>query len=706
MTETAERGWRSDRARVTGQARYAGDVPCPDALFAAFLLSTERHARIRSIDSSAVEELDGVVAVLTGADIGERLFGRSLRDYPILAVDRVRFVGQRVAAVAAVDEATAREAVDAIVVDYEPLEALLTLGEALAADVVLHDEPSRYVGADDDHPEGNYQGGVAAREGEDIDAAFRACDAEYEHEFTWGRNHSAPLEAHACLVVPGEERTTVYSAHKEPYALQRSLAYLTGRPEEHFDVEPIPIGGDFGAKAAPFLEAACYLLAERTGRPVRSTMGYFEELTSTAARHPGRMRLRTGLRDGRIHAFEAETLLDGGAYAGLKPLPTRIVPFVGLPMAHYRVANSDERLAAVYTNTLPAGHVRSPGEFKAVFAGESHLDMMARARGVDPVDFRLQHVAHPETERILQRLREIVADWRSELPDDTGIGIAVFDRSPGAGRTRVVARADRDGVHLQVPVPDQGSGMYATFQRMAADTLGIERTDITIDPVGAEPGLTDRGAGASRVTIIAGGAVVDACRHLIGELGGIPVDGGEGLNWIATRLTELDRDEVITEGEVETTQRGTPSYGGLAIQIHVDRGTGRVEGQRAHLVVDGGRVWNPVGYRGQLEGGFVYGLSQTLYEDLVVEDGQVVTASLGDYKLACASDVPPLGIELLPPLPDQDPDEIRGGVGELSNIGVAAAVANAIEDAVGVRVTQLPITAEAVWRSLRERPAG
>jgi CO/xanthine dehydrogenase Mo-binding subunit len=703
VAEARNSEWRSDRARVTGRARYSADVECPDALHAAFLLSQERHARIVSIDVSEAEALAGVEAVLTGADIGTRLFGRSLRDYPILAVDRVLFIGQRVAAVAAVDVETARRALELIQVEYEPLDAIVDLDQAFSDDApILHPDLLQYEGVEPDHPEGNYQGGVASRQGDDIDTAFVACDEVIENVFSFDRNHCAPLETHACLVVPGDDQTVIYSAHKEPYGLRRSLAYLTGQSEEHFVVAPISIGGDFGAKAVPYMEATCYLLARKTARPVRASMNYFEELTSTAGRHPGRMRLRTGLRDGRMHAFEMEVLTDGGAFAGLKPLSTRTVNFVGLPMAHYDIPNTDERLVAVYTNSLPAGHVRSPGEFKSVFAGESHVDILARACGVDPIDLRLSHVHHPQPERILHRLREIVGRWRAEATEDAvGIGISVFDRSPGGGRTRVLCDAAAEGVRLLVPVPDQGSGMYATFQRMAAVTLGVRVEDVTIVATGADPRLTDRGAGASRVTSIAGGACVQACRSLLMELGGAEPGSGEGY-WIADRLAELGRERVSTRGEVSTTQRGTPSFGGMAVQLHVDRDTGRIDLLRAHIVIDGGEVWNPVGYRGQLEGGFVYGLSQTLYEDLVVEDGQVVAASLGDYKLACVADVPPLEIDMLPPLDaDRGADEIRGGVGELTNIGVPGAVANAIDDAVGVRIRHLPITAEAVWSALR-----
>ena len=694
--------WLDERSRVTGEARYSADVRCPKALHAAFVLSPEPHARIVSVDTSEAESVPGVEAVLTGQDIGVRRFGRSLRDYPVLAVDRVLFAGQRVAAVAAVDADTARRAAELVLIEYEPLDALLSLDAVLAGEgPVLHPELSTYDGIEPDHPDGNLQGGVVDAHG-DVEQVFLEAEECFEHHFSWDRSHQAPLEAHGCLVIAGDERTTVYSSHKEPYGLRRELARLGGRPEEHFVVAPINIGGDFGAKATPLVEAACFFLSERTGRPVRTTMTYLEELVSTSARHPGWLRIRTGLRGGRFRAYEMEAVMDGGAFAGMKPRPSRTVQVVGMAMRHYRVPNADERLVTLYSNNLPGGHVRGPGEFQAVFAGESHLDMIARARGVDPIGLRLDNVVFPETERILHRLQEVVAGWRAQGRSGGGIGISVFDRAAGPGRTRVEASATIDGVVLRIPVPDQGAGMYATFQRIAASTLAVPPASVTIEPVGADPKLTDRGAGASRVTAVAGRACVDACERLLEQLGEVPSGGQDGY-WIAERIGTGGDPIVHSTGEADVKEKGHPTFGGLAIELHVDERTGRIEVERAMLVVDGGKVWNPVGYRGQLEGGFVYGLSQSLYEQLIVEDGQVVTASLGDYKLACVSDVPPLEIELLAPLDeDREVDTIRGGVGELSNLGVAPAVANAIDDAVGVRITRLPITSEAVWRGLRE----
>lgn len=693
--------WRSDFDRVTGKIPYTADVPCPHALHAAFVLSPERHAKIVSIDTSEAEALEGVEAVLTGKELGELYIGRSLRDLPVLAVDRVLFVGQRVAAVAAVDAETARRAAELVVVEYQPLDALLTLEDAFnRSEPVLHPKLQTYEGIDEDHPDGNLQGGTAIASG-DVEQGFEEADRLYEHVFRWDRSHSAPLETHGCLVVAGDDQTVVYASHKEPYNLRRDLARLSGRPLEHFVIAPANIGGDFGAKGAPLVEAACFFLSERTGRPVRTMMTYLEELTTTSARHPGYLRMRTGLKDERLHANEIEAVLDGGAFAALKSHPNRAVWILGLALHPYHVPNFDERLVVAYTNTLPGGHVRGPGEFQAVFCGESHLDMIARERDIDPIEFRLANVKFPQTKRILRQLEGVVETWRSESQGRTGIGIAVFDRAGGMGRTRVELMATVDGVVLRTPVPDQGSGMYQTFQRMAATMLNVDIGDIAIEPVGADPKLTDSGTGASRVTAVAGQACRDACSQLLERLE-VDAPQEESGFWIADRLREIHQKSIELTAEVSTKEKSPAMFGGLAIELTVDSKTGQVGVERAELFIDGGEIFNPVGFRGQVEGGFIYGLSQTLFEQLITEDGQIVTASLGDYKLACVGDIPPLEVHLLPPLKeDSDPDAIRGGAGELTNLGVGAAVANAIDDAVGVRIQQLPITAEVVWRALR-----
>lgn len=417
------------------------------------------------------------------------------------------------------------------------------------------------------------------------------------------------------------------------------------------------------------------------------------------------MRLRTGLRDGVLLTHESETVFDGGAFAALKPQPVTIVSAVGIPSHPYLAPHRSESAVAAYTNNLPGAQVRSPGEFQATFAGESHIDMIARVRGEDPLEFRLRCARRPEARKVLGGLVEPVSKWRAQQDGTTGIGVAVFHRGSGPGDTTVACRATAAGVELTVSTPDQGAGSYTVFQRLAARTLEVEPDRVLVRAGGTDLALTDAGAGASRVTAIAGRACIEACKSLLDEIGGLG-SGSSGGYWIADRLGRLGREVVSVSGRWQVARgesRTPPTHGAMAIELDVDTETGVIRLHRCLLVVDAGLVVNEVGHRGQLEGGFVYGIGQTLYEDLIIEDGQVVTASLGDYKLASASDVPPLEIRLLPPSEDEDEMEALRPVGELGNLGVAPAVANAIDDAVGVRVTELPITAERVWSKLRGR---
>ena len=693
--------------RVTGGITFVNDVRCADALHAAFTLSTYEHAKIR-VDVSPALEVPGVVAAISGAEIGKNLVGRKVKDYPLLARDRVLYMGQRIATVAAEDRETARRAAELVEVDYEPLPPVRDAIAALAdGALVIHPDYRSYQGAVPDRPHQNTQGQQDRSTG-DYHAGFDESDEVFETAYRVSRIHSAALEPHACLVVPAGDVVHVYSTHKAPYDLRRDLAQLSGRPEEHFTIHPTPIGGDFGSKGVGLIEVACYFLAMAAGRPVRCVMSYYEVLTATGARHPTEIRLRTGLRGARMHAHRTDVLLDGGAYAALKAHPLAVVPVIGAPVELYEVANVYERCETVYTNSLPGAHVRSPGEFQAAFAGESHVDQLARSQGMDPIQFRLKNTSAPALHQVLERLQVKVDRWRSEIEDeaDTGIGIAVCFRDVGPGSTTASCRADRDGsVEIRLATPDQGAGSYTLFRRLAATTLGISEDAISVRAAGTDQALADSGAGASRVSAVAGRATIRACEALVEELGGPPAEdagpveasGNGSRHWIATRLESLGRDEVRATGSWTIgfpLPEGSRSYAAIALEVKIDRDTGEFDIRRASIVADTGVVINPVAHRGQIEGGFIYGLSQATLEQLVVEDGQVVTASLGDYRILSAADIPPLEVEVIEYA--ENPFSGMRSVGELANVSAAPALANAIEDAIGVRISELPINSERI----------
>ncbi|NBH07417.1 xanthine dehydrogenase family protein molybdopterin-binding subunit [Amycolatopsis sp. SID8362] len=690
-------------AKVDGGAAYVADVRAPEALHVAFVHSPFPHARVTGVDTSDALAMPGVVDVLTHREIGEILLGRALRDYPVLAGDRVLCAGQRVAAVAAVDPATAVAAAAAVDVGYEPLPEITGLDEAMGTDDPLHPRYAEYPGAVSDRPGPNAQGIWATEEGE-VDPMFAAAGHVFDHTFTAARNHSAPLEPHACLVSVTEGRVDIWATHKEPFNLRRLVAEVGNVPVDTVRVHLSPVGGDFGSKGFPYVEIACYLLARRTGRPVRHTMSYDEELTTTATRHPAKVRLRTAVTGGVVRALHAETVIDGGAFGGVKAVPMVVIPTIHAPYGSYAVANRRESCVSYYSNNLPGGHVRAPGEFQALFASESQVDVIAHELGIDPVEFRHANAANARVRRIVAELRETVGKWRAESSGKRGVGVALTFRDTGPGLSTVRCVVASDGVRIELSVVDQGSGSYSLFERLAAETLGVPREFIRIQAVdvGADPALQDSGTGASRVTAVAGTAVVESCRAALAELGGAP--GERGGYWPFRRLAELGVPSVVAEGTAAAGWPAPPdvdvrSHAGIAVEVGVDEETGRIDVRRALLVADTGRVFNEVAHRGQLEGGFVYGLSQTLLEELIVEDGAVVTATLGDYRIASAADVPPLEVRVLEPAAADD-DAVKS-VGELVNIGVAPAVANAVFDAVGVRLHDLPLTAERVLAALK-----
>ncbi|MGD9985511.1 xanthine dehydrogenase family protein molybdopterin-binding subunit [Pseudonocardia sp.] len=689
--------------RVSGGATYVGDVRVPGALHVAFVHAPVPAARIAGIDPSAAWAVPDVVDIITAEDIGELLVGRALRDYPVLAAGEVRFAGQRVAAVAARTRAAAREAALLVDVDYDEEAGVLDLDAALAVGAAVHPGYDDYTGAVSDRPTPNAQGVWRSAHG-DADAALAAADTVFDDVFTMGRSHAAPLEPHACIVSAGPERIDVWSTHKEPYNLRALLASVAGVAPETVRVHLAPIGGDFGSKGFAFAEVACYLLSARTGRPVRHTMSYDDELATTAARHPMRLRLRTAVTGRSLVALDARSELDGGAFGGVKAAPMVVVPVVHAPLASYAVPHRREVCTSYYSNTLPGGHVRSPGEFQAIFAAESQLDMIAARLGLDPLELRAGNAADDRVRRVVAELSTVVESWRATKAADSGIGVALTFRDTGPGSTTVRATARPSHVDVELAVADQGAGSYEMFRGRAAETLGVAPELVRIRPVaaGEDPALTDGGAGASRVTAVAGRAVTEACVDLLRVLGRPPDPAAD--DWVLGRVAELGGSPLVGLGSAEAQWPAAPgadlrSHGAVAVEVCVDTRTGAVDVLRGAVIADTGRVLNPVAHRGQIEGGFVYGLSQTLLEDLVVEAGIVTTVSLGDYKLASAADVPPLQVRVLPPHPGTG--DVPLSVGELVNVGVAPAVANAVADATGARVRDLPITAERVLAALR-----
>jgi CO/xanthine dehydrogenase Mo-binding subunit len=732
--------------KVTGVARYTADRAVAGALVARYAYSSVPHATVRSIDTSSALAIPGVRAVLTGADARGLRVGRRLQDWPVLAWDRVRFAGERIAVVAADTEAQADEALAALVVELEPLPAVLDPELALGPDApILHPDAERYrfLGPGPRHPvdHPNLQGELVVRKGaaseEELAAAFATAPIVVEDAFETGRQHQGYIEPHGAIVTAlPDGRAEVVTTNKAPFSLRLQMAATFDMPVELIDVDSAVIGGDFGGKGLSIDEYVLLLLSRRTGRPVRMIAGYDEELRAYAPRHGGRLRLRTALaEDGRILAHDADLLFDGGAYAAAKPLPELILPGGLDVLAPYDVPVVRIRLRTAYTNTVPGGHMRCPGELQAAFAGESHVDRLAASVGLDPVEFRRRNVVRTGAvsavgEQIRRPmadavLAELAATLPAGLPPDTGAGIALVARRMEGGRQAVTIGIDDAGrVEVVTGLPDQGAGLHTMLARVAAATLSVPATRVVVRRVTTSAATMDLGVGASRVTFIASRAAEDAARRLRAiveaaatRLAGGPIalrdgrllgsDGAAEVAW-TDALAAIPAGSLPVTGSYDSSTDEEPgvdfTFAGLALVAEVDRATGVVRILDATFAADTGTVINPIAHRGQIEGGFAQGLGAALMEELLFDEGAVTTTSLADYRLPAATDVPMLRVIVLP-------DSPGGGAfgakmaGELSPSTVAPALANAIEAATGARVRTIPMTPERVLRALRERPA-
>ena len=684
--------------KVTGAAHFGADTIVPGMLWCKFVRSPLPHARISHIDTSKALRLPGVHAVITAADIPGRLWGRRLQDVPVLAIDKVRFVGEKVVAVAAEDPDTAEQAAALVEVDYEELPAVFSAEEAMKGEVLIHDPQAAYA----DAPPSwwklpNVQSYVVMQHG-DVDRAMLDADVVIEHEFHTQPAHQGYIEPHAYLAqVDDSGRVRLFASNKMPNRSVEIMSPLFDLPAEAIDINPTYIGGDFGGKGSPMDAPAVIHLAMRTRRPVKYVMSYSEDLMATNPRHSGVIRLKTGLRrDGLIVAREGVCIWDAGAYGGFKPSPSVSVGGHQL-VGSYHVEHYKIEAICAYTNSVPRGHVRAPGSPQCYFASESHMDMLASELGLDPLEFRLKNAErakgsdqpNPQQLTVVNRALE-ASGWRTPKAQRHGRGVAFGDHGTGVGFATIRLVLEPDGaVTLLTGLPDTGTGALTVLQQVAAEQLGIEPGRLTVETRSTLDAPPDSGAGASRVTHVAGRATVGAADALKAEL--------DKRGW---RLGPVP--EPVTAEFSYEAPRGSGSATGFICQIAevaVDPETGEVKLERLTTSHEVGTVVNPMMHQGQIEGGIIQGMGFGLMEDMQIADGRVGALHLGDYKLPTIADVPPLSTALVGSTDGPGPFAAKA-IGEASNILTAAAIANAVFDASGVRVTDLPISAEKVYAGL------
>ncbi len=724
-------------AKVTGTARYTADVQVPGMIWGRLLRSPYPHARIVSIDTAKAKALPGVHAVITAEDIPSTLYGRRMRDMPVLAQDKVRFIGEKVAAVAADTAAIAEAAIDLIDVQYEELPGLFDPLEAMKPDAVrIHPRVSEYLNFQEPVSDLPNVYNVFVREKGDIEQGFKESDRIFEHTLRTQAHHHGYMEPHACMAHTGDDgRYHFFMTVKTPHTARNQLSWLLGLPADQIVVHVIHIGGDFGGKGSLMDAPIAHYLSQASGKPVQIVMRYTEELTAGNPRSQGIFIFRTGVKnDGTLVAHDVKTIWNSGGYQAF--YPAGWVPGGVETGGNYRIPHVRLENIGVYTNSVPRGHVRAPGSPQATFAIECHMDMMAKEMGIDPMEFRLKNVilegeAMPTGEVLhdvfLKETLEAAkaaADWGSPKPKNVGRGIGLYNRHVGSGKSTQIINIDQTGsVMLLTAAPDTGTGAHTLLSQIVAEELQIPQDQVGVRIVDTDGITHDDGVGGSRVTNTHGNTAMLVAQQTkaalaetaAGLLGVSPEQVTVGPGSFSGNGKSLSFDEVARRAaaaaggalrvEVEHdpgSTSGVACFTAQVAEVEVDPETGQVKFTKLISAHDVGTIINPLYHQGQIDGGVSWGIGFAITEDLGIDEGRVQNAHLGDYKLPVQPDMPELQTVLVQHDTGPAPYKAKG-IGESSNVPLAAAIANAVYDATGVRITELPITPEKVYRALKEK---
>ncbi len=727
--------------KVGGQTLYTADIKLPSIIWGKCLRSPFSHARIVRVNTEKAKKVKGVLAVLTGADLPPFRVGLSLQDIPIVAQGKVRFVGEKVAAVAAEDLNAAEEALSLIEVDYEDLPAVFDPKKAMEPGASLvHEELPSYKGF---HRPAEMIPNVFAIQNwtaGDLSSGFKEADLVLEHTFHTQLAHQAYLEPHAAVVaVDGSDRIQVWASCKAPFRLKEQLAKQLSLPKDHIRVHIVAVGGDFGGKGSLMDIPICYHLAKAAERPVKMVMTYAEELTAGDPRHPSVVRLKSGVKkDGTLVAREAEVIFNSGAYAAFKPGEIPNLGGATHATGVYRILNYAIRSYGVYTNTVPCGYYRAPGQPQVVFAVESHTDLIAKELGMDPLDLRLRNLLRDgdklpggrgvEKVRCRETLEAAAkkAGWKKpKAGKNIGRGIGVsFRHVGGSGEANAEISVAPDGkVTILTAVPDTGTGTHTLLQQIAAEVLTIPPSDIRAEIGDTETFETDAAPGGSKITSMSGQAVLEAAQEmrermkttaasLLGcNASDIKLEKGRFMTARGAKralaFAEVARQASKENGDLRVrkifqfkSRSPVAAFVAQIAEVEVDRETGFLTVRRIVTSHDVGTVINPLTHQGQIEGGVIQGLGYATMEEVVTESGKVVTANLGDYRIPCIQDLPPLQTVLVEDPAGPGPFAAKQ-IGENGIIATAAAIANALGDAIGVRISDLPLTAEKIYFALK-----
>jgi carbon-monoxide dehydrogenase large subunit len=734
--------------KVTGTAKYIADLRLPGMLHARVLRSPYPHARIVSIDVSAAERLPGVMAVVTGEEL-DFLGGEAVKDMPFLARGKVRFVGEPVAAVAAVSEEVADEAIRLIRVEYEELPAVFDPVEAAGDGApIIHEDMASYqrIGVVQPIPGTNIISYSEERQG-DVERGFADSDYVFTDTFRIHTVQHVAIEPHGSIALwSSDGRLTVWTSNDGPHRLRKDLADAMRMPMTRIRVIVPYLGGGFGSKGGLKAEPVAIALARKVpGRPVRVVYSREEVFTSSLVRHAAVITVKTGVKaDGTLVAREVVGYWDTGAYA--EKGPTVVKQAMAAAAGPYRIPHIRLVGYCVYTNKPIAGAYRGYGSPQVTWAYESQMDMIARRLEMDPLEFRLKNIVR-EGDRlptgqpahsvgVEECLRRVAAElkWGEKTAPGRGKGIACTcknTKTPSGSAAYVTLNQDGT-VNVITSAVEIGQGASTIMAQIAAHELGIPLQKVSVSAPDTDSTPYDASTTSSRTTFHVGNAVRAAAQDVKEQL----------VAMAAVLLKVRPEDLEVCDGKVRVrdapdralsyqdvlkqcfgaggsvlgrgfyyppAQEGSgmwsaPSvfwmYGAQGVEVEVDRDTGQVRVLKLVAAHDVGRAINPATCSGQIEGGAVHGVGVSLFEELVVRDGRVMNPNLHDYKVPTAMDVPEL-VPIIVEAPHEHGPYGAKGVGEPVISPTAPAIANAVEDAVGVRIQELPLTPERVLRALQ-----
>ncbi|HEY3343882.1 MAG TPA: xanthine dehydrogenase family protein molybdopterin-binding subunit [Anaerolineaceae bacterium] len=745
--------------KVTGRAKYITDLSRPGMLYGKILFSDRPHAKILRIDTTQARALEGVSAVITAADAPAILYGLYVFDRYIFARDRVRHIGEPVAAVAAVSQKIAEKALRLIEIDYEDLPVSFTIEDALKPDAYqIHPDVEKYQGIYPYIKYGNVCMDARVSMG-DAEQGFAEADYVFEHVYKTSPMHQSSIEPHACLAeYDFSGKLTVWTGTQQLSVCHSELSHSLGLPQTKVRVVPAWLGGGFGGKLKSLHEGICALLAKAADAPVKIELTREEEFTATHPRANFVIRMKTGVkRDGRLVAKEVDVCTDVGAFSDhALGMVTHAITYAPGP---YHIPNVAARGRAVYTNNPDWGCMRGYGGMEIAWATEAQMDVIARALEMDPVALRRMNLVQ-EGEKYLttQDLRGVhIAETmeralqasgyfakKGMLGPNRGIGMANSMLNTGFLASSAFIRLNEDGtVSVITAVTDLGTGNLTVLCQIAAETLGVPFESVGVAAQDSDVSPYDTGSIASRTTFDAGNAVYRAAldaRKQVAEIAshslecdpaniviedGVIFDRDQPL--VTKTVAEIAAEAIFLRSQGPILGRGAiminPPYdyhvgegfderpcGSFTfathvVEVEVDPETGRVTILNYTASHDVGQVINQAGIEGQVEGGIVQGIGYGLYEELVVKDGRILNAGFTDYRLPTAMDTAFKIHSDFVEVPEERGPFGAKGIGEPPMIPPPPALANAILDAIGVQVTETPITPERLfWAIQSQKP--